>query len=507
VGLNILGRPDRRCRVLASGALGVGRWMAAGALLLAPLAAAMPPAQAEPLAQAEPVLRLSLRQALERGRAASLSLRDAGLAVQETRALEGITASQFLPKLDLVGLGTYTQVGTSTGFISNVPTLGDLNLSLGAQGYAVLQNSFGNLGLALNTTLVDFGRGPLRQAARASRRAADAELNEAERRSRFAITSAYLNLQLADAQLPVWQRAIALSSALLRDARAIRRRGLAARIDTLQAEALQAADRQGLAEAEAQRSIARSGPARVLNLAPQQAVEASDPLTPGPGWGLDLPGSIRAALTNRPLLEAINQQRQAQLAQVKAARALGLPRIGLLLGAGYSGDKLAAPVLENTATVGVQGLGSATLPTQSSNASSSGSFYDWGALLTLRQPLFDGGLSRQSADLARRQADRRAVAQQQAEQLITQSVETFWAGHQASLQQRQAAAAAVKAGELAVRDAQLRYRAGIAPITEVLIAQRYLQASRSALAAAIHRWNLSRAGLAMETGLDSPNGR
>jgi outer membrane protein TolC len=470
-----------------------GSWLVG---LLAPAASAAP----------APAERLSLQQALERGEAASLGLQDAALAVQESRALEGITASQFLPKLDLVGLGTYTQVGTSTGFISNVPTLGDLNLTIGGQGYAVLQNTFGNLGLALNYTLVDFGRAPLRQAAGATRMAATAGLQEEQRRSRFAITSAYLNLQLADAQLPVWQRAITLSGELLRDARAIRRRGLAARIDTLQAEALLQGDRQGLAEAEAQRTIARSGLARVLNLPPEQVVEASDPLTPGPGWGLDLPASIRAALKDRPLLEALNQQRQAQLAQVKAARALVLPRIGLLLGAGYSGDKLAAPVVQNTPTLGVQGVGSVTLPSQSLNASGNGSFYDWGALLTLRQPLFDGGLSRQSMALAQSQADRKAVAQQQAEQLITQSVETFWAGHQAALQQRQAAAAAVRAGELAVRDAQLRYRAGIAPIIEVLIAQRDLQASRSALAAAIHRWNLSRAGLAMETGLEGAPG-
>lgn len=453
------------------------------------------------------MLRLSLQQALERGTEASLSLRDAGLAVQESRALEGITNSQFLPKLDLVGLGTYTQVGTSTGFISNVPTLGDLNLTLGAQGYAVLQNTFGNLGLALNYALVDFGRAPLRQAAAATRMAAGAELSESQRRSRFAITSAYLNLQLADAQVPVWQRAIELSGALLRDARAIRRRGLAARIDTLQAEALNQGDRQGLAEAEAQRSVARSGLARALNLPPNQAVAATDPLVPGAAWPLDLSASIQAALKDRPLLDAIAQQRQAQLAQVKAARALVLPRIGLLLGAGYSGDMLAAPVVQNTPSVGVSGVGSATLPSQSLNATANGSFYDWGALLTLRQPLFDGGLSRQSMALAQRQADRKQVALQQAEQLITHSVETFWAEHGASATQQQAAAAAVRAGEQAVRDAQLRYRASIAPITEVLIAQRDLQAARSALAAAIYRWNLTRAGLAMETGIEGDMAR
>jgi outer membrane protein TolC len=40
----------------------------------------------------------------------------------------------------------------------------------------------------------------------------------------------------------------------------------------------------------------------------------------------------------------------------------------------------------------------------------------------------------------------------------------------------------------------------VAPITELLIAQRNLQAARSAEAAAIHRWNISRAGLELETG-------
>mgnify|MGYP003332054364 len=52
-----------------------------------------------------------------------------------------------------------------------------------------------------------------------------------------------------------------------------------------------------------------------------------------------------------------------------------------------------------------------------------------------------------------------------------------------------------------MRDALLRYRAGIAPITELLLAQRNLQVSRSAEAAAIHHWNLSRPGLELETGL------
>jgi outer membrane protein TolC len=52
----------------------------------------------------------------------------------------------------------------------------------------------------------------------------------------------------------------------------------------------------------------------------------------------------------------------------------------------------------------------------------------------------------------------------------------------------------------------LRYRAGIAPITELLLAQRNLQQARSARVAATHRWNLSRAGLELETGLSADGG-
>ena len=45
-------------------------------------------------------------------------------------------------------------------------------------------------------------------------------------------------------------------------------------------------------------------------------------------------------------------------------------------------------------------------------------------------------------------------------------------------------------------------QAGVAPLPALLLAQRNLQMARSAEATAVHRWNLSRAGLELETGLD-----
>ena len=445
-----------------------------------------------PAARPAAPLKLSLAQALAIGLRDSLALRNRELFVQENQALVGLARTRFLPKLDLVGLSSYGQVGTSIGFISNLNSIGDLNFNLKANGTAVVQNTFASGGLALNIPLVDFARGPLQQAARFNLQAAQEEQSEQQRLSRFEIAGAYYNAQLAEAQVPLWQRSLQVSSTVLRDARAIRRQGLAARIDTLQAEALVQTDRQGLDDALAQRQIALSALARALNLPPEQQLSVEDPLRMAPPWPLGLEQTLQQALQQRPSLEALQRQRQALLAQVRVAKAANFPSIGLILGGGFSGDWL-----------GIKGdiLSSSDA---TSSTSSSGSFYDWGGVLTLRQPLYDGGQSRESTALAQRKAEQGQVAIEQARQTITQNVQTWFASYQAAGPQIQAATAAAKAGDEAVRDALLRYRAGIAPLTELLLAQRNRQQASTAQAAAIHRWNLSRAGLELETGLLAP---
>ena len=456
-------------------------------------------------AEAPPPLELSLEQALQLGLERSLALAGQAVLVRQGEALVGLAQTRFLPKLDLLAVGSYVQVGTSASQVSNLPLIGNLNLNLGANGYAVAQNTFGDLGLSLTFPLIDFGRGPQRQAAQAVLAAARADRREQQRGSRFAITTAYLDLQVADALLPVWQQALQLSQTLQRDAAAIRRRGLAARIDTLQARTLFERDRAGLSDARAQQQIARSALARLLNLPAEQAVRARDPLLPGQPWPLGLDDSLQRALDQRPLLESLAQQRQAQLQRQREARALLLPSVGLQLGAGYGGNSLNLPVLGGTAQASLGGIGSAT-GSASSSGSLSGGFYNWGGFIGVRQPLFDGGLSRASARLAGTLAELRQLDLDQARQTIVQNVQTWYATHQAAGEQIKAAQAGVQASEQAVRDAQLRYRAQVAPILEVLIAQRDLQAARSALAVAIQRWNLSRAGLLMEAGPPDPNG-
>lgn len=452
---------------------------------------------------ATPPLVLSRAQALELGLGGSLSLRSQELTVEENQALVGLASSRFRPKLDLVALGTFAQVKTDVGFISNLPTIGDLNLNLGADSSALINNTFVNLGLILTMPLVDFGRGPLQQAAQADLQAARAAQAEQQRRSRFDILSRYLAAQLSAAQIPVWESSLSVSRRVLSDVNAIRRVGLAPRIDTFQAEALLQTDLQGLAEAQAQHDIALSALARVLNLPAETRVEAGDPLQPDPAWSPSLSDSINQALEQRPALESLIQLQQAQRARVQLARAGRLPSVGLLVGGGVSGNWLDIPNQSATPNISASNGSSVTLPSVSTSSSASGSFTDWGAAITVRQPLYDGGLTRESIALAQRRAAQTEITVQQAQQAIIQSVETWFATHRAAVSQTRAARAAITAGERSVQDALLRYRAGLSPLTELLIAQRNLQVARSAEASAIYRWNLSRAGLELETGLES----
>ena len=138
------------------------------------------------------------------------------------------------------------------------------------------------------------------------------------------------------------------------------------------------------------------------------------------------------------------------------------------------------------------------------NGSASGSFSNWGAALLLRQPLWDGGRAAATARLAERQADLLAADADLARQRIRQDVSRAWSDLHSSAAAIAAAQEAVRAGERALRDAQLRYRALVDPLTEVLLVQRDLQASRATLLTSLTRQALDRSVLELETGLVDP---
>ena len=372
---------------------------------------------------------LTLQQVLERGEAVSLELNRSQRLLARDRAVIGVNAASMGPRLGLIGMGSYTEVGTSVGFLSNLPTLGDLSLSLGQNGYAVLQNTFGNVGLVLDLNLL-----PLRQkaelaASRAELEASGASQREMQRQVRFNLISQYRQLQLQQALVPIWEQALLASSALERDAEAIRRSGLAPRIDVLRSRALRASDEQGLAQTRGQLLSQRQQLAALLDLAPDQAPSAADPIEQQPSWPLDLATTLERGLRDRPLLQALEAQQKAQRQQAAAARALMQPSISLMLGGGYSGDNLAVPVLNQGGSLNGS-LGAVGLPSQQLNGSLSGSFYNWGAALLLRQPLYDAGRSSTAMALADRQRELIRSDEDLARRRIREDISTAWAALQ-----------------------------------------------------------------------------
>jgi hypothetical protein len=125
--------------------------------------------------------------------------------------------------------------------------------------------------------------------------------------------------------------------------------------------------------------------------------------------------------------------------------------VGLLVGGGVSGDWLNVPNQTVNPNVSSSVGTGASLPTLSTSGSASGSFVDWGAAITVRQPLYDGGLARESIALAQRRAAQAEITVQQAQQAIIQSVETWFATHRAAASQTRAARAAITAGKLVAR--------------------------------------------------------
>jgi len=292
-----------------------------------------------------PPLNLGLNQVLEQGMAISRKLVRADRQLARDRALTALNRAMLWPELHLVGLGSYTQVGTSVNLLTNMPTLGDITLSLQQNDYAVLRNTFGNAGVLLDFNLLPLGQLAQLAASRSQEAASRVSRNESERAARFELISTYRQLQLNQALVPVWQAALEASTAIDADVQAIHSNGLAAKIDLMRARALRQTDLQGLAEVQAQLLAQREQLATLLELPPGTPLVARDPIVPQPQWPLNLKDSLERALQGRPLLEALQLQQQAQRKQARAARAMLYPSLKLVAGAGYSGNQLSVPVL------------------------------------------------------------------------------------------------------------------------------------------------------------------
>lgn len=375
---------------------------------------------------ADPRLEVLIAAALEHNR----DMRIAVARVEEARALYGIARADRLPALNL----------TASRNAALMP--GDLSLTgrpLNSQRY--------DIGLSMLSYELDFwGRvKSLKDAAMAAYLASE----EARRAFRLSLVADVANAYL---QLEEMDERTALTIEVLRSREETRtmiarRRevGIAGDLDYLQADGALELARAELANLSRLRASAESALTLLVGRAPAN-LPAAKPLSQQnwtTGLAVDLPSAV---LLNRPDVLAAEQKLIAANANIGAARAAFLPRIGLTAAFGTASARLA----------GLFDSGSGA----------------WSFQPVLSQPLFDPGRIAANVDLAEA---RKVIAVAEYEKTIQQAfkeVVDLLAARDRLAEQLKAQEAAEETQADRLKIAAARYKAGISSYLEVLDAQR-----------------------------------
>ncbi len=374
----------------------------------------------------DPRLEGLIAAALENNR----DMRIAVARVEEARALYGIARPDRLPTLNLAASR------------SAALTPGDLSLAgrpLNSQRYDV--------GLSMLSYELDFwGRvKSLNDAAMAAYLASE-QARRAFRLSLIAdVANAYLQLEEMDERASLTKEVLK-SREETRTMIARRREvGIAGDLDYLQADGALELVRAELANLSRQRANAESALTLLVGQPPAN-LPVAKPLSQQ-GWmtnlAVDLPSAV---LLNRPDVLAAEQKLVAANANIGAARAAFLPRIGLTAIFGTASARLA----------GLFDSGSGA----------------WSFQPVLSQPLFDSGRIAANADLAE---VRKVIAVAEYEKTIQQAfkeVVDLLAAREKLSEQLKAQEAAEKIQADRLKIAEARYKAGISSYLEVLDAQR-----------------------------------
>lgn len=374
----------------------------------------------------DPRLQALVAASLENNR----DLRIAVARVEEARALHGIVRADRLPTINAAATA------------SSARTPADLS----ASGIESINRRY-DVAFAVTSFELDFwGRvRSLDQAALASY-LATAEARESFRLSLIAdVANAYFLLQEFEERIVLSRAAVTSRKENFELVARRRDAGLANELDYLSAQGSYEAARADAASLERSRAAAANALTLLVgatpsSLPPRKRLTERDVV---PDLAVSVPSE---ALLRRPDVRAAEQRLVAANANVGAARAAFLPRIGISLAAG-------------TASRSVSGLFD----------SGSGA---WSFVPTLAVPLFDYGRNQSTLELAEA---RKVIAVADYERTLQQAfreVADLLSARDALAEQIRAQEAAERAQNERLRIAEARYKAGVSSYIEVLDAQR-----------------------------------
>jgi len=373
-----------------------------------------------------PRLQALVKAALEHNR----DMRIAVARVEEARALYGIARADRLPTLNVNASAAATHVPGDLSATGAEQTMRRYDVNLGVTAFEL-----------------DFwGRVKSLSAAAKASYLATEQAREVFRLSLIAdVANAYLTVQELQERAALARATIETrkeSRFLVQKRRDV---GLAGDLDFLAADGAYETARAQLADLERSRTQAENAltllvGAEPANLPPAQRLSDQ-------GIPLDIAVAVPSeALLTRPDIRAAEQKLIAANANIGAARAAFLPRVGLSLALGTAGSSLS----------GLFDSGSGA----------------WSFTPNLVQPLFDSGRTKASVDLAE---VRKVIAVAEYEKSIQQAfreVADLLAARDKLAEQLKAQQAAEKSQNERLRLVEARYKAGASSYLEVLDAQR-----------------------------------
>ncbi len=383
--------------------------------------------------------------------------RAAWAAAREQAAVVGVEKSALYPSLSATGSGS-----RSTGQQFDVTG----NPIDGWQNTA-------DATISLNWMLYDFGgRSGRIASARSLFDAAGATANSVVQQTVRTLVQAYYGVVAADANLIAANITQQATSKSLQIARALQQGGVGTMADVLQAQT--ADDQATIARVQAETATQSSRGALNATL----GVNADHPLqlepdpvpTEVPALSAKMASLMAEAEQQRPDLAAARAQRDAAAADVRVARATGLPSISV--GAQHSYIDITSQPNQNYNQFGV----------------------------TLTVPIFTGFSTVYGVRQAKAALEQREDNVEQVRLSVSQDVWSAYYGLNSANQQLSTTAALIKTADENQEVALGRYQSGVGTIIDVLTAQTAAATARQLRINAELGWKVARAQMAFALG-------
>ncbi len=409
--------------------------------------------------------------ALEKNPARKMALADRQIA----QANVSLSRSSFLPKVNFTETATigndpvyafgtrlrqgrFTQADFALNNLNFPEPIGNFSSRFGGQW-----NLFDSL--AKNYQL---------RSATLMEQSSEKQLGRSDQEVIFRVIDSYYSIAVARKQLEVAQQMAKTAQAMLDSSTARVEAGSSVESDALSARVNLASRQQDLIRAESNLKIALTQFETALGATLPPGQQPAAMLKEQPISAASLEETEARALKQRPDLQAIASQVEAQQNGVKAAKAAYGPRL----------DVFGSWQADNSSLF--------------SNGSN-----NWMTGAELRIDLFsrdrEARLSVEKASLSRAEA-----AKKMAEDNIRLDVRKAWLDHDASRQMLEVSRASVQQAEESLRMLRDRYESGLATITDLLRAEDADRTSRTNYWQSVYRYIVSYAALELAAGELTP---